>query len=90
MTSSCDLFRYCYLPLLLVDTRVNCNAGEVAVDEDIVELGTPNCAPHEDDDLIEGESVEEVIQLSIFLRLAKFDVVLVQTVKSQLGLIINK
>ena len=61
MTSCRDLFRYCYLPLLLVDARVDCNAGEVAVDKNIVELGTPNCAPYEDDDLVEGERVEEII-----------------------------
>lgn len=85
-----SLLRYCNLPLLLVYARVNCNAGEVAIDENIVELGTPNCAPYEDDDLVEGECVEEIIQLSVFLRLAKFDVVLVQTVKSQLGFIINE
>ena len=67
-----------------------CDTWKVAIDEDIVQLGTPDCAPYEDDDLVEGECVEEIVQLSILFRFAKLDVILIQTVKSQLGLIINE
>ncbi len=69
---------------------MNCNTWEVAVDKDIVQLGTSNCAPYEDDDLVKGECVEKIVQLSVFLRLAKLDVILVQTVKGQLGFIVNE
>lgn len=82
--------RHSNLPLFLVDTRVNCNTWEVAVHKDIVQLGTSNCAPYEDDDLVEGECVEKIVQLSVFLRLAKLDVILIQTVKGQLGFVVNE
>jgi hypothetical protein len=40
--------------------------------------------------LIELESIEQFVQLAIFLGLLELDVVLLQSVQSQLRLVINK
>jgi hypothetical protein len=77
------------LPLLLGDTRVHSNAGEVAFAEQLVQLGSSDSALHEDDDLIEFQGVEKVVELTILLGLLELDSVLLETVQSKLGLIID-
>lgn len=72
---SCDCSRK-YIPLLLTDTRVDRNTGEVAFTEKSIELGSTRGVAHEDDDLVELEGVEQLVQLTVLLGLAKLDVVL--------------
>lgn len=79
----------CHLPLLLADTRVDSNTREVALLEKAVEFRAPGRAPNKDDDLIEFKIVEEIIEFAVFLTFFKLDVVLLQSVKGQLLLVVN-
>lgn len=45
------------IPFLLFDSRVNAQAGEVALDEQLVELGSPGDRVDEDDKLVELQGV---------------------------------
>lgn len=47
-----------YVPLLLAHTRVNRDGGEVALPQQLVELGGTNGALDEDDDLVELQVVQ--------------------------------
>ena len=67
------------LPLLLTDTRVYGNAREVALAKQLVKLSCTEGALDEDNDLIELESVKQVVELSILLSLAELDRVLLKT-----------
>jgi hypothetical protein len=73
----------------LADARVHSNRWEIAFAEKFVKLSSTQSALDEDDDLVEFEAVEEVIEFAILLRLVKLDAVLLETVQSELGLIIN-
>ena len=63
---------------------------EIAFSEELVEFSGSKSALDEDDDLIEFESVEQVVELSILLTLVESDGVLLQTVQSELGLVVNE
>lgn len=77
-------------PLLLVDARVDSDTGKVALAEKLVQLGGANGALDEDDDLVELELVQQVVELAVLLRLTQLDVKLLQTGKSQLGVIVDE
>lgn len=49
------------IPLFLADSRVNCNTGEVAFAEQLVEFGGTDCVLDEDNDLVELELVKKVV-----------------------------
>lgn len=55
------------LPFLLADTGMDCNGWEVALAEQLVELGGAKSTLDEDNDLIELELVEKVIKLAVLL-----------------------
>jgi len=50
---------------------------------------SPINALHEDDDLVELESIKEIDQLSDLLLLLNLKVILFETVKCELSLVIN-
>jgi hypothetical protein len=50
---------------------------------------SPINALHEDDDLVELESIKEIDQLSYLLLLLNLEVILFETVKCELSLVIN-
>lgn len=77
------------LPLLLADTRVNCDTGEVALAQQLVQLVGTLGALDEDDNLVELEVVQKLIQLAVLLLLVELDVVLLQAVEGELGIIID-
>lgn len=77
------------LPLLLAYPGVHSNGWEVALAQKTVQLGSTESALDEDDDLIVGQGVEEVVELSVLLLLAALDVVLLQTVQGKLGLVVD-
>lgn len=77
------------LPLLLADTGVDSDAGEITLAQQLVELVGALGALDEDDDLVELQVVQQVVQLAVLLLLAQLDVVLLQTVKSELGVIVD-
>ena len=77
------------LPLLLADAGVDGNGGEVALSQKLVELVGTLGALDEDDNLVELQVVEQVVQLAVLLLLAKLDVILLKTVQSELGVVID-
>ena len=77
------------LPLLLADTGVHSDTGEVALAQQTCPARCTQCALDEDDDLVELEVVEQIIELAVLLALAELDVVLLKTVEGELGLIID-
>ncbi len=77
------------LPLFLADTRVHSNRGEVAFTQQLVEFGCTESTLDEDDDLIEFEAVEEVVEFTVLLGLVELDAVLLKTVESKLGLVVD-
>lgn len=81
--------RHDNLPLFLTDTRVHSDTREVALPKQLVELGRTLGALDEDDHLVELKVVEQVVQLAVLLLLVQLDVVLLQTVKGELGIVIN-
>ena len=77
------------LPLLLADTRVDCNRREVTFTKQLVKLGGTDSALDENDDLIELELIEEFVELAVLLALIQLDVVLLETVQRQLGVLVD-
>ncbi len=78
------------LPLALVQVSVDADAREPVVAEDLVELGGTDHVADEDDDLIEDEGVEEVAQVAVLFLLGELDVVLLETVKGELALVVDE
>lgn len=68
---------------------MNSDAGEVALAEQLVQLVGTLSALNEDDDLVELKVVKEVVQLAVLLLLAELDVVLLQTVEGELGVVVD-
>ncbi len=65
------------------------DAWEAALSEQAVELGGTHSALYEYDGLIVLQLIEQVVETTILLTLAKLNVVLLETVKCELLLIIN-
>jgi hypothetical protein len=68
---------------------VDRNGGEVAFTEQLVELSGTEGGFDEDDDLVELKTVEEVVEFAVLLGFLELDAVLLQTVESELGLIVD-
>jgi len=68
---------------------VNGDRGEVAFSKELVEFGCSKSALDENDDLVEFQSVEQVVELSVLLAFVESDGVLLQTVQGQLGLVVD-
>ena len=68
---------------------MHCCAREVAFTEKLVKLGAAKGRADEDDDLVELEAVEQIVELSILLALIELQIVLLQTMESQLLLVID-
>ena len=75
--------------LFLADTGVHRDRWEVALAEELVQLGGAHCRLDEDDDLVELEVVQELVELTVLLALAELDVVLLETVEGELGLVVD-
>lgn len=65
------------------------NRREVAFAQQLVKLGGTNGALDKDDDLVELEFVEKLVQLSVLFLLFELDVVLLKTMQSELGVLID-
>jgi hypothetical protein len=90
MSDSVGLLRLLgYVPLLLRNTRVDGDTGEVALAQKLVELSGTESALDEDDDLVELQLIEKVVELTVLLSLTKLDVVLLETVEGELSLVVN-
>jgi len=76
--------------VLLTERSVYADGGEVLLTEELSEGHTSLYCTHKDNNLVELKQIQEIKQLSILLTLLEFDVVLLETVQSQLCLIIYK
>lgn len=74
--------------LLLADTGVHGDGGEVALAEELVELGAAEGGLDEDDDLVVLQLVQEVVEFAVLLGFGELDVVLLETVKGELRLLL--
>jgi hypothetical protein len=77
------------LPLLLVHLRVNADGREVTFDQQFVQFVGTLDRLDENADLVELQLVQKVIELAVLFVLGEFDVVLDETVKSELRLIVD-
>lgn len=77
------------IPLLLADTRVNRDGGEVALAKQLVQLSGAESALDEDNDLVELKLIQQLVQLPVLLLLLKGNVVLLKTVEGQFGILID-
>lgn len=68
---------------------MDCDRGEVAVIEQLVEFDRTNDCLDEDNDLVEDQSVQQVTEFSVLFLLFQLDEVLLQTVKSQLSFVVD-
>jgi len=74
---------------LLLLPRVDAYGGEVALGQQAVELVRPGHLGNEDDHLVELEGIEEVVQLSVLLSLGELDVVQLEAMEGELGVIVD-
>jgi len=74
--------------LLLADTGVHGDGGEVALPEKLVELGAAKSGLDEDNDLVVLQLVKEVVEFAVLLGLGELDVELLETVKGELRLLL--
>lgn len=77
-------------PLILRKTRVDKDGGKVLGLEELGEVLGAGGALDKDDDLVELEAVEHLEEAAELLLLRQRDVVLLQTVEGQLGLVIDE
>ena len=74
--------------LLLADTGVHGNRGEVALAKKLVELGATEGGLDEDDDLVVLQLIKKVVEFAVLLSLSKLDVVLLETVEGKFRLLL--
>lgn len=77
------------LPLLLGHSRVDADGGKVALYQQLVQLLGSHHRLDKDADLVKLKSIQQVNQLAILFILTQLDIVLLQAVQRQLGLIVN-
>lgn len=65
------------------------NTREVTLDQKLVKLVSTERALDEDDDLVKLEAVQEFVQLAVLLRLTELNVILLETVESEFGVVIH-
>ena len=69
---------------------MDADRGEVALNQEVVQLAGAGDRADEDDDLVELEGVEEVAELPVLSVLGELDKVLLESVKGQLLLIVDQ
>jgi hypothetical protein len=75
---------------LLFESRVDGDRGELAFDQKFIQLLGTLDGLHENNNLVEFKSVQEVEELAVLFFLAELDVVLQKTVQSKLRFIIDE
>jgi len=77
------------LPLGLSQTGVDGDTGEVLLAKKLIQLDGAVNALHENDDLVELQAVKQLAENAVLVLLLDVGVELLQTVKSELGLIVD-
>merc|ERR1719273_1139728 len=75
--------------LLLSHASVNGDGWEILLYEELGQSHTSLHGLDEDDDLVEFQNIEQLEQIPVFLRVLQLDVMLLEAVQSQLGLVVN-
>lgn len=65
------------------------NTWEIALRQQSVQFGRPECTFDEDDDLIELQLVQQLVQFPVLLFLVELHIVLLKTMQGELGLVID-
>jgi hypothetical protein len=78
-----------YIPLLLADTRVDSDTGEVALPQKLVQLVGTESALDKDNNLVELQVVEEVTEFAVLLLFAQLNVVLLETVECEFSVVVD-
>ena len=68
---------------------MNCDGGEVALPQKLVKLGGAQGRLDKDDDLVELQFVKKLVELPVLLALLHLGVVLLETMKSELRILID-
>lgn len=76
--------------LILLQVSVNCNRGEVVLAQQMIKHLSSVNALDEDNNLVEMQRVEQVNKLLDLFLLLDLDKVLLETVKSEFALVVNK
>jgi len=79
-----------HVPFLLSQARVHGDAREATLPEQLVQFDSTSNTLDENDDLVKIERVEEVVQLAVLLSLLKSEKVLLETVESELRLVVDE
>jgi hypothetical protein len=66
------------------------DAREATLSQQLVQFDGASDTLDKDDDLVKVECVEKVVKLAVLLSLFESDKVLLKTVKSELGLVIDE
>ncbi len=77
------------VPLFLAQARVDANGGKVALDQQLVELNGTRHALDKNADLVEFQRVQQIVELAVLFAFLQLEVVLLQAVQRQLGLVID-
>ena len=77
------------LPFFLRETSVDGDGWEIAFTQQSVQFGCSTDTLDKDDDLVEFQGVEQVVEFTILLSFLETDVILLQPMKSQFGLIVD-
>lgn len=68
---------------------MDADGWEVALCQQPVQLIRTSNLGHKDDNLVEFQYIQQIIQLAVLLRLSEFDVVQIQSMKGELGIVID-
>ena len=77
-------------PFFLLESSVNRNGGEVALHQDFVEVDGSGYGFYKYNYLVKQQGVQQIIQLPAFFVFRNVDEILLQTMQSQLGFIIDE
>ena len=75
-------------PLLLIHPRMNTNTWKLTLDKQLAQFRRALHRLDKDTDLVKLELVQQVVQLSVFFILIQLDIVLLEAVKCELGLVV--
>lgn len=77
------------LPFFLRETAVDGDGWEIAFAQQSIQFGCSTDTLDKDDDLVEFQCVEQVVEFTVLLSFVETDKVLLQSMESQLGLVVD-
>lgn len=77
------------VPLFLADAGVDSDGREVAFAQKLIQFVRTSSALDKDNNLVELQIIEQVVQLAVLLLLIQLDVVLLESVQSELCVLVD-